>query len=90
MRTVDRSEEAPEVCISLECTGDCSCFSCCCFSVGHLVRDPPGRALEVTLAAILQMRKLQAKKVTACARVRPKCRFSAPKFQGTSEAAHVV
>lgn len=48
--------------------------------MSYLVRDAPARALGVTLVDILQMRKLQAKKVTTCSRVRAKCR-SSPKFR---------
>lgn len=37
---------------------------CCCPSMDHLVRGPPvRRALGLTLVAILQMRKLQAKRL---------------------------
>ena len=57
--------------------------------LNYLVRDPPVRVLGLTLVAILQMRKLQARKVTAGSRVRPK-RRSSPKLEGIFEAAHVV
>lgn len=58
-------------------------MSAAALPMGHLVRDPPVRALGLTLVVVLQMRKLWAKKVTAFSRVRPKSRSSAPKFKDT-------
>lgn len=57
--------------------------------LNYLVRDPPARVLGLTLAAILQMRKLQARKVTAGSRGRPSAGLLR-KLEGIFEAAHVV
>lgn len=57
--------------------------------MNYLVRDPRARALKITLVDILQMKKLQAKKITHVVGSEPNARLL-PSSRGTCEAAHVV